>query len=236
MMNARRLNSAGVFLVLALSACGEMAVDSETEATSDALITDNWQGVFAVRSPSVSNFIVNPIGSPVISCPNGTAASECSVSRINLARMGLTTTQQSTILSRLRLEPASESRISVLMKGALVLVRDTRVYPTQSYWEFRAQRIHLASSVRDHGSFTGYIAGPAQNGFYPVKMLNSDMLPRAVDITYAARLRWVGPIPAPTYSPDRFISVSAVRNAAGSSTIGLGPYEFDVNQIFNPYP
>lgn len=222
-----------VFLVAA--ACGP-AEDSSAEfsVVEQPLATDPWQNLFSVRG-SGSNFIVNPVGTMSITCPDGAFRSECAVSRLNLARnSALNSERQQQVLNRVAVEPADEARISVIMKGLFVSVRDTRYEPPLTYVEFRVSAVYVAPSIVTHATSTLYAVSDVVDGLQAARSINSDLLPRGISIPYAARFRWVGAGTAPTsYPADSLASVSAYRAiTGGTGGLGWGPYEFDVNQQF----
>lgn len=231
----------GIFAGLLINGCGGGSDGEDTEPASEdlgisqhALTTSPWEYLFAVRG-SGSWFALNPLGTEGITCLDGSYASECTVSRLNLARdSGLTTSRQQLVMNRVALEPADESQASVIVKGVFVRVRDRRVDPPLQYDEFRASAVYLASSIRAHAATFLYVASAPVNGMRTVRSTNSMLLPRGISIPFAARLRWVGPGAAPSsYPVDSLVSAAAWRLISVSTEgLGSGPFEFDVDQRF----
>lgn len=222
-------------LLLLVPACGDEfepteAAVPETGVTRSELLTDPNQLIFAVRKIDPYTFGINPIGNYSVLCPDGIYRTECTVSRLRLSDTGLSLTRQSQLLARIAAEPASESSASVLFKGVLVNVRDTRTTPTTSYFEFRATAAYWAPSVRTHASLFNYVLGAPSGGFQPATSVNTDLAPRGggLNLTYPVQINWVGPTgerPA-NYPADSFVTVSAYRVLSG------GQFALDVNQRF----
>ena len=209
------------------------------DAVESALITDPWQGIYAVRQSSTNRFIVNPLGSMQITCYDGIRNLECPVQRLSLSGTGLPSSRQQEIRNRLPSEPPDERMASMLLKGTIVNVRDHGTVPPTYYPEFRATAAYLAPTVRNHGGGFAWVESGPQNGFQTTRLLNTDLTPeRDVSFPHSTRLLWVGPGSAPSYPPDSFVAYRAVR------VIGPGlapPLEMDVDQRFvrvmpGPFP
>jgi hypothetical protein len=230
------------FAVLSVTACGpelSTPVSFDSGVTEQPLLTDPWQHIFAVYKSGAS-FVFNPLGTMSLTCPDGVFRSECTVSRFNMARTGLSLSQQQALLTRINAEPSAEGSASVAVKGQFVSVRDNRTTPPQSWVEFRLEAAYWAPAPRAHSTAVLYVAGPAVGGFRPVRSLNADLLPRGITIPFAAQLGWVGPSgQAPSsYPADSFISVTAIRplTGGGGEGLGSGPFEMDVDQRFTRVP
>jgi hypothetical protein len=242
-MNAIR-SSLALLSWLLVTACGGGLDEAELSAQlgegrpavqHNALASDPYQFVFAVRRADAYSFAVNPVGNYSALCPDGVYRTECVVPRLNLSGTGLSVTRQSQLLSRISAEPAAESSSSVLLKGVLVSVRDNRTEPPTHYTEFRASAAYLAPSARPHGGAITYVqAAPNASGYQPARGVNTDLAPRGggLSLTYWTRFNWVGPLlesPA-RYPADSFTAVVSYRDLDGTGT--FGPFLFEVDQLF----
>lgn len=228
-------------LALCLWACGpadEPCVDeascgsSLAESHAQALVTDPWENVFAVRRSGTSSYAANPIGEAGITCPDGVRRSECVVSRLNFGQAGLSGTRVQTLLSRIASEPTAEGSASVLLKGLLVRVRDHRTDPPLTYNELRVSAAYLAPAIRPHGATLRYVETGIVDGFQLTKGVNVDLLTRTLNPSVYTRLRWVGPSAErpSSYPVDTFVAYGTWRYLGEPSL--FGPVELDVDQRF----
>ena len=88
----------------------------EPKGTGAALITDPWQGIYAVRQIASNRFVVNPLGGMQITCYDGVPNQECVVPRLSLTGTGLPPARQQEIRNRLPSEPPDERSASVVLK------------------------------------------------------------------------------------------------------------------------
>ncbi len=225
------LRAAGVVLVVAtLAACAPVEDDAEpTGEARQALSTDSWQGVYALRASGTS-YILNPLGNAKVSCATSvfvtsTPQSECAFGRVNFASLGLSAARRQQVVTRLQTEPAEESRVSVIVKGQFV----SRTTPVPGQREFQVLAAWMAPSVRTHGAAI-YYASALSSPWFLLRPVNTE-LTGLVGLNLQARFVWAGPAAEqPVFTADNFVAVAGVRSLGTSGA--FGPFEARVDQYF----
>jgi len=192
----------------------------EVGQVQQALAADPFQGIFALRPTTTgTGFLVNPIGTFSLTCPDGIVRQECAVNRLDFAPSGLGAAQEAALRTRIASEPLSEASVSVLAKGVFVRLLSMGV-PVRVTYAFRISAAYRAPSVRSHGSTLRYVVEPAtaSDGFQRNLYVNSD-LAGAINIPYEARvpIGWSGPAaerPA-SIAQDSFVSIAHISLVPG---------------------
>lgn len=217
-------------VVASLAACAPVEDDTEPTAEArQALSTDSWQGIYALRASGTS-YILNPIGNAKVSCAASvlfpsTPQTECTFGRVNFSTLGLSAARQQQVVTRLQTEPAEESRVSVIVKGRFVI----RTTPLAGQREFQVLAAWMAPSVRTHGAAI-YYASALTSPWFLLRPLNTD-LTGLVGLNLQARFVWTGPASErPVFAADNFVAVAGVRSLGGTGA--FGPFEASVDQYF----
>ncbi len=233
-MNRATLSAVIAAGVLPWLACGVGVQDASSDELAEqeqALLSDPWQGIYALRSTGPGAFIYNPIGTMSVPCFDGVWRQECPVARLNFGATGLSVQRQQEVLTRLAAEPADEGSVSILVKARPIHVRDHTT--GDQYDELRLSVVYRAPTVRAHGGLFLYVASPPDNGFQASHALNSDLASRTIDLAYRSRFRWVGPATQTpsSYPVDDLFTVASYRLLDPDSQFPI-TYEFSVDQRF----
>lgn len=202
-----------LFVAATVGGCGAPDPEAVGEET-EALVTDPFQYVFAVRRSSPYAFTIEPAGNFLYTCLNGVPATSCQTSRLNLTPTGLSVAKQQEIINRIATEPAGDASNSVLLKGNLVTVRDRRTNPPTTYDEFRATAAYMAPTARSHATtylWVDHAVNTSSGVVYHYYYVNTDLSPSLPRTIYVAPFTWVGPAaetPA-SYPNDSFVTSAA---------------------------
>lgn len=225
-------------LVIAITLCAGCALDTGTEPDDPTAPGDGapdlvereigYPAYFSVRKYDAINWEIDVASGPtsLVTCPGATLATPvCFVPRLNLAHTGLTTAQQSYVLSRVAAN-GSEPTTAVVMGGILVSVRDSRGGTTQTYTEFRATSVYLAPTVRPHGNV--FVRAYVNNGqVFDTTRTYSFPVPVNVYWSYPA-----GEVPPPLPLTDHIATATLISNDPEPN----GRFPASVTQVFARYP